>query len=288
MAGLGGLIPALAGTTRSSAIPGRSTRAHPRAGGDDAGTESVWAKVPGSSPRWRGRPHQGARAGRLLRLIPALAGTTADPIPRASASPALPRAGGDDRALESTRRVVRGSFPRWRGRPCSPSSRRRPRGLIPALAGTTPTRICPTGPGQAHPRAGGDDIFGGTLAERIGGSSPRWRGRPERVAAWELRDAGSSPRWRGRPPTPWHSPSAEGLIPALAGTTVTSGKTTWSRLAHPRAGGDDLEGSVGGLRHEGSSPRWRGRQRLRDQVEPPPGLIPALAGTTTRRASASP
>gem|GEM_PF-1153172 len=177
----------------------------------------------------------------MFRLIPALAGTTRRAVLRPWSARAHPRAGGDDPKCSACGAELMGSSPRWRGRPCrsptseacawahpraggddifgaflsvldtgsSPRWRGRPNhpprhssalGLIPALAGTTPLSARVTSWSRAHPRAGGDDMFTHSASSRTGGSSPRWRGR--------LRDVRCPRRLCG-------------LIPALAGTTLT-------------------------------------------------------------------
>ena len=214
-------------------------------------------------------------------LIPALAGTTQSVNRSRARHRAHPRAGGDDVPVGFSPGETEGSSPRWRGRRPTRGASHSHQGLIPALAGTTSTRTSMTSSARAHPRAGGDDCCVPPGAVLVLGSSPRWRGRllvEERPSEWG------------------------GLIPALAGTTPRSGGSGSSERAHPRAGGDDavVWGVGGAVRAHpraggddlstrgpatatwGSSPRWRGRPR------PPPsegagrGLIPALAGTTSR------
>ena len=73
---LEGLIPALAGTTRSPCQKSAELRAHPRAGGDDAGCAAAPSDSVGSSPRWRGRHGKSGQQTLPGWLIPALAGTT--------------------------------------------------------------------------------------------------------------------------------------------------------------------------------------------------------------------
>ncbi len=216
--GLGGLIPALAGTTNRAVREPVSGRAHPRVGGDDCPSRRDLASTAGSSPRWRGRPVQVQVLVFSGGLIPALAGTTPAWFVQGQLQGAHPRAGGDDDRPLSRRRVrggssprwrgrrdrggslwsAMGSSPRWRGRPASQVHDHRLQGLTPALAGTTAGLIEITRNERAHPRVGGDDVGFGHRFSRFGGSSPRWRGRllVGRVG--------------GR---------AEGLIPALAGTT---------------------------------------------------------------------
>ena len=133
----GGLIPALAGTTGSSArYVGRGR---------------------GSSPRWRGRRAEPIAGDVQEGLIPALAGTTLTLIPDGWMRRAHPRAGGDDVRASDSATVTAGSSPRWRGRRVWGSTRKRARGLIPALAGTTSASRGVLWCTRAHPRAGGDD-----------------------------------------------------------------------------------------------------------------------------------
>ena len=295
------LIPALAGTTLQLR-PGRSlTQAHPRAGGDDSRRHPCTVAYRGSSPRWRGRPVQGLTGFVNLGLIPALAGTTSPVTSRTASSRAHPRAGGDDGSTPPQALVASG--------------------LIPALAGTTRQEIAGEPSTQAHPRAGGDDSEAPAEGKSTPGSSPRWRGRPAGLIAdidggglipalagttrrrrrcrrrrpahpraggddpatsaapWP--GCGSSPRWRGR--LVWgevHEP-LKGLIPALAGTTMTGSATRRCPSAHPRAGGDDWASAWKHSASAGSSPRWRGRLRVDPIDIHREGLIPALAGTTT-------
>ena len=69
------IIPAPAGTGRSTR-PGRAARAdHPRACGDRFGVPSVLLNQTGSSPRLRGPDPLRARGGPAARIIPAPAGT---------------------------------------------------------------------------------------------------------------------------------------------------------------------------------------------------------------------
>ena len=50
-----GLIPAWAGKTRPAWTPARSTWAHPRVGGENRSIRSTSLRLPGSSPRGRGK-----------------------------------------------------------------------------------------------------------------------------------------------------------------------------------------------------------------------------------------
>ncbi len=196
-------------------------------------------------------------------LIPALAGTTRAMWRSVLPIRAHPRAGGDDRPSPPSSIACTGSSPRWRGRHHDAVTMGNRIGLIPALAGTTPSREPPSPTRWAHPRAGGDDDSYGEAVVKGAGSSPRWRGRLDRFV-----DRRAAP----------------GLIPALAGTTGTAPAGFCRTRAHPRAGGDDGSCRATAIFEMGSSPRWRGRQGVGTVPVPGLGLIPALAGTTGARA----
>ncbi len=161
-----------------------------------------------------------------------------------------------------------------------------PRGLIPALAGTTRRGRTGRGSRPAHPRAGGDDAWASpSRLPRAWGSSPRWRGRRLPIGGLHG-DRGSSPRWRGRRGDECGNDARAGLIPALAGTTrIMAPATSPNSRAHPRAGGDDL-GTAGRETAASSSRRAHPRAGGDDPatagrgLEDAGGLIPALAGTT--------
>ena len=133
----GGLIPARAGKTYPHSSRIAAIRAHPRAGGENAGVRDRPGLRWGSSPRGRGK--RGARGGRGAGhgLIPARAGKTGDVPSHRKVRRAHPRAGGENLRAAGLRAVVVGSSPRGRGKLL-----RHPRcdcthGLIPARAGKT-------------------------------------------------------------------------------------------------------------------------------------------------------
>ena len=134
----------------------------------------------------------------------------------------------------------RGSSPRGRGKPThairvSLNSR-----LIPAWAGKTGILSVASCGKPAHPRVGGENraLREGLL--RLGGSSPRGRGKRPGLGLLLRRP---------------------GLIPAWAGKTQSSTSPADSKAAHPRVGGENAaaEGVYGA--HGGSSPRGRGKPR---------------------------
>ena len=71
-----------------------------------------------------------------------------------------------------------------------------------------------------------------------------------------------------------------GLIPAWAGKTCKSNPYVLGVRAHPRVGGENLEGVVYVRQTLGSSPRGRGKPVSLHLEEGTGGLIPAWAGKT--------
>ena len=153
---------------------------------------------------------------------------------------AHPRAGGEHDVVCGAGCFGEGSSPRWRGArnrgaPAAPVP-----GLIPALAGSTLVTHSSSTAHRAHPRAGGEHEM------------------------WLPDDTvrkGSSPRWRGARPLDHPDRVAQGLIPALAGSTTPCPGAHRGGRAHPRAGGEHTVEA--------------------DHPDPTPGLIPALAGSTS-------
>ena len=92
---------------------------------------------------------------------------------------------------------------------------------------------------------------------------------------------GSSPRVRGTQSPDWTSPRRSGIIPACAGNTTPSERSSPLTRDHPRVCGEHI-GDLGTFEFiEGSSPRVRGtrlRARLRRLRN---GIIPACAGNTS-------
>ena len=152
-----------------------------------------------------------------------------------------------------------GSSPRVRGRRHRVVEHAVRVGLIPACAGQTrPSSLARTAR-RAHPRVCGADLMSACLMETAYGSSPRVRGRRHHVSTAETR---------------------HGLIPACAGQTDAALFHESVQRAHPRVCGADgfrcaPRGGAGG-----SSPRVRGRLKLRIKARVLEGLIPACAGQT--------
>ena len=91
---------------------------------------------------------------------------------------------------------------------------------------------------------------------------------------------GSSPRVRGKPAARSSSPADRGLIPARAGKTGGSVCRSRSPRAHPRACGENMAEWWSWSKHNGSSPRVRGKRSGMTFPYLKTGLIPARAGKT--------
>ena len=136
-------------------------------------------------------------------------------------------------------------------------------GLIPAHAGKTfakPRRIGDTG---AHPRACGENALTTITRKAKHGSSPRMRGKRLCLLSLGFR---------------------LGLIPAHAGKTVTMIWGSIAIRAHPRACGENGWHSIPIVRMLGSSPRMRGKRKLRQRGGGPPGSSPRMRGKLGERA----
>ena len=175
-----GIIPALAGSTRPLVGRRRPASDHPRAGGEHSSWTGLSSSPNGSSPRWRGARLRRGVLTLVLRIIPALAGSTPCPQCCAPSRSDHPRAGGEHPVRSSSARRMIGSSPRWRGAPSRSISSLGWQRIIPALAGSTVIDGgSPAEPGD-HPRAGGEHLVDLDPQGNLVGSSPRWRGAPRR------------------------------------------------------------------------------------------------------------
>ena len=92
---------------------------------------------------------------------------------------------------------------------------------------------------------------------------------------------GSSPLTRGKPMPARLRIAVLRLIPAHAGKTASSSRTSRARAAHPRSRGENMLGSGVGTGAGGSSPLTRGKPSQRSRAWASRRLIPAHAGKTT-------
>ena len=236
-----GLIPAWAGKTNPVPEYVPSCRAHPRVGGENLIAWAFATRVPGSSPRGRGKPPGPYPGVPGRRLIPAWAGKTLSGHQDHYQTAAHPRVGGenDEEADMSGRRS--GSSPRGRGKRASRAPRPVEGRLIPAWAGKTTASFSACRPIRAHPRVGGENNATNDSAITTIGSSPRGRGK-----LGDLREDRLAAR----------------LIPAWAGKTSPRRRPRHPHTAHPRVGGEYPHGRKGGAMSGGSSPRGRGKRHL--------------------------
>ena len=175
---------------------------------------------------------------------------------------AHPRAGGENDVSTGKQRRYVGSSPRRRGKLIRVLLRTSGQRLIPAQAGKTRRPCRASSPTRAHPRAGGENLRQQTHSPSSDGSSPRRRGK--------LASIGYDAQWSG-------------LIPAQAGKTPRPRRARGCPRAHPRAGGENLEGKMQEACEMGSSPRRRGKLCARGARPEARGLIPAQAGKTQAR-----
>ena len=134
--------------------------------------------------------------------------------------------------------------------------------LIPAYAGSTvefPLFRCLPG---AHPRLRGEHGLAPVYTGNTLGSSPLTRGAPARKV----------------PPA-----RAHGLIPAYAGSTTTARIYAAGLGAHPRLRGEHTVRLILRILPWGSSPLTRGAPVFAPAGACPSRLIPAYAGSTSRR-----
>ena len=75
-------------------------------------------------------------------------------------------------------------------------------------------------------------------------------------------------------------PCGCGIIPALAGNTLTALTSATYIGDHPRACGEHKGYKFRRSKGMGSSPRLRGTRDRHTRPRPQPGIIPALAGNT--------
>ena len=254
----------------------------------------------GSSPHTRGAPRTAPYQDRTEGIIPAYAGSTGFSYPSQHSS--------------------RGSSPHTRGaRPlCDPEVDRR--GIIPAYAGSTPSPAPRCSARGDHPRIRGEHTHSKLWKNKQIGSSPHTRGALLRCRRWPTRariipayagstgrsrirsashtdhprirgehgqDAvgdeppgGSSPHTRGAPFLPRGISIPRRIIPAYAGSTVSSSGNFHSLTDHPRIRGEHRGRIRPGRPPSGSSPHTRGARPGRVRAGSRSGIIPAYAGST--------
>ena len=237
----------------------------------------------GSSPHTRGARPPVVENQVARRIIPAYAGSTSVPRHTTRTAADHPRIRGEHVFLSSLGGLSPGSSPHTRGARVEVGVLRVAGGIIPAYAGSTPwfgrgsimaTWIIPAYAGSTpspegsirrrtdHPRIRGEHLTTATAAEKTSGSSPHTRG-----ARGELEDLGAAVR----------------IIPAYAGSTARIGGRSWRSPDHPRIRGEHNLGEECSREGTGSSPHTRGAPGVDDVGLQGRGIIPAYAGSTSRR-----
>ena len=115
-----GIIPALAGNTKSTSPIALHNWDHPRACGEHVTIPADAILTAGSSPRLRGTPDNHARNGRTGGIIPALAGNTFAVVAPHVPHWDHPRACGEHANSNNSKRSPPPSSPRLRGTPGLP------------------------------------------------------------------------------------------------------------------------------------------------------------------------
>ena len=213
----------------------------------------------GSSPRVRGTPLLIPLPPLRRRFIPACAGNTDCSRRRNARRSVHPRVCGEHVQQSGRRSHEAGSSPRVRGtHPLAqpgPADRR----FIPACAGNTPAHSSSPSESPVHPRVCGEHGRGRAQAGDGPGSSPRVRGTLVRRAA---------------------GPVARRFIPACAGNTFCTPRSSLSGAVHPRVCGEHRWRASSSTGSSGSSPRVRGTLIGVEVHSRPRRFIPACAGNT--------
>ncbi len=235
------LIPAHAGKTMRRCVACVEYQAHPRSRGENAHRSPPLPESSGSSPLTRGKRWARTCQGNERRLIPAHAGKTRGWIVRGCPPGAHPRSRGENTRSRAPASRWAGSSPLTRGKLYEQHATGVRRRLIPAHAGKTghspDRRLHP----WAHPRSRGENFLIVEVAEKLDGSSPLTRGKPDAEALKQF---------------------VTRLIPAHAGKTPCGSAAAKTLAAHPRSRGENTWAACHFARRPGSSPLTRGKHFL--------------------------
>ena len=151
-----GIIPTCAGSTRRGRSPGRGRRNHPRICGEHLAGLSACPSTMGSSPHVRGArgfPRVGCAN---LRIIPACAGSTSHGAPRSTRAWDHPRMRGEHSCSLMLLMASLGSSSHARGARKHNNASALLGRIIPACAGSTPSRCRGRFQLWDHPRMRGE------------------------------------------------------------------------------------------------------------------------------------
>ena len=302
--------------------PAMYGRVYPRVGGGNRALCSRTDGCNGLSPRGRGKPRIGRSKRIKAWSIPAWAGETRRPAQDIAAGQVYPRVGGGNQRHHPQQVGRRGLSPRGRGKQTAHIAQRLYVGSIPAWAGETPNMNRTLTTSEVYPRVGGGNHRYTRPRRELSGLSPRGRGKPatlfpapypdRSIPAWAgetrrrsisrrlrgvyprvgggnmsrgvalVRGEGLSPRGRGKPAASQRRIAADRSIPAWAGETNQSGRSSPSHTVYPRVGGGNLPPNQTNKSAGGLSPRGRGKLRRLSAAAYEPRSIPAWAGETER------
>ena len=255
-----GIIPAYAGSTATApAAIQAATWIIPAYAGSTTRTSTTPRGRPGSSPHTRGAHGKLRLIPCGVGIIPAYAGSTCTcwRAPRRASD--HPRIRGEHVAWVAACQALRGSSPHTRGALDSREDDGPTLGIIPAYAGSTPTRLRPSDCLRDHPRIRGEH-----------------RGRAHR----HRRPDGSSPHTRGAHKFRYSNGAGRRIIPAYAGSTAHDPGDPSRHTDHPRIRGEHRMLGDDTPLPGGSSPHTRGALSVLTVMLTGRGIIPAYAGST--------
>ena len=272
------IIPAYAGSTTCRVVSALARPDHPRIRGEHWELGELGRHFLGSSPHTRGAPFFSMYLLSDSGIIPAYAGSTSTLAPPTVSLRDHPRIRGEHRGIGLSSALDCGSSPHTRGALGEKMAFGTHRGIIPAYAGSTPTRRRLSACHRDHPRIRGEHTASRRKPSRRRGSSPHTRGALPATGRRETapRDhprirgehgidilgrrvaKGSSPHTRGA--RSWLAPLrlAPRIIPAYAGSTPAGPPQVGAEKDHPRIRGEHILGCLGISEALGSSPHTRG------------------------------
>ena len=300
------IIPAYAGSTVCSVTPISRPRDHPRIRGEHGRCSRAGSAGRGSSPHTRGARLMGLTILHLFRIIPAYAGSTARTPPPSRWTRDHPRIRGEHAGGAQHVPGARGSSPHTRGALGDVGVGQAHCGIIPAYAGSTfgnSQRKWNAAGSSPHtrgalehvPRLGVDrgiipayagSTFSTTQQKITFRDHPRIRGEHRALNPGGVFSAGSSPHTRGALFHVLRLGAGPGIIPAYAGSTPMATVISFAPSDHPRIRGEHtpIKPPIGD--EMGSSPHTRGAPCTSTRQSIVLRIIPAYAGSTSRRSPA--
>ena len=252
-------IPAWAGETPPGMRAPVASWVYPRVGGGNGWLAEQSAFSQGLSPRGRGKLEQRCGLMRRRRSIPAWAGETGGYGDEWEHLGVYPRVGGGNLSSLFSPIFKQGLSPRGRGKPQSSAFAMLTLRSIPAWAGETVISSKNPISLRVYPRVGGGNLRASRRQPRLGGLSPRGRGKPN--CACEPPDVARS-------------------IPAWAGETHKLAYLALQKSVYPRVGGGNATIAASGVPRSGLSPRGRGKRIAQIANSRRRRSIPAWAGET--------